>query len=114
MLVPDVNGVLRGKRVRREEFKSIFGKGFNFPGGTVLLDTLGDCIPDMAWSSDDGDPDADARAVDGSLAPVPWAKRAAGQALFRLYFRDGKPFFADPRHVLENAMRPLQKKRAMP
>lgn len=109
LLIPDMAGVLRGKRIRRDEFSTIFNKGFNVPGGIVVLDTLGDAVPDIAWSADDGDPDAAASIVPGSLVPVPWAKRPAGQALFRLYFRDGTPFFADPRLVLERAMRPLQK-----
>ena len=32
-----------------------------------------------------------------------------GQALFRLYRERGEPLFSDPRHVLERAMRPLEK-----
>lgn len=109
LMVADLSGVLRGKRIRGDEFRSIFRNGFCLPGGAVLLDTLGNVVPGMAFTADDGDPDIYARVVPGSLAPVPWAKRASAQALFRFYTRDGKPFFADPRQVLERAAKPLYK-----
>lgn len=109
LLITDINGVLRGKRVRHDELASLYNDGFSFPGGTVLLDTLGDCVPDIQWSAGDGDPDVNASVVRGSLAPVPWAKNRSGQALFRLHTRDGEPFFADPRYVVERALKPLSK-----
>jgi glutamine synthetase len=109
LLIADITGVLRGKRVRHDEFASLYKDGFSFPGGTVLLDTLGDCVPGIQWSSDDGDPDVDASVVRGSLAPVPWARKPSGQALFRLYTQDGRPFFADPRYLVERALEPLSK-----
>jgi len=109
LLVPDLTGVLRGKRLRKREFAKVFSDGFSMPGGTVLLDTIGDCVDGIPWSSEDGDPDTDARIVPGSLAPVPWAARPAAQALFRFYTRSGDPFFADPRYVLERSLEPLKK-----
>ena len=109
LLITDLPGVFRCKRIRGRDFDKIFSDGFCLPGGTVLLNTLGDTIPGMAWSGDDGDPDVLARVVSGSLAPVPWAAKPTAQALYRFYLRNGEPFFADPRAVLECAMRPLQK-----
>ncbi len=110
LLITDVTGVFRGKRIRGNEFSKVFSDGFCLPGSAVLLNTLGDDVPGMAYGGgEDGDPDVQANVVSGSLAPVPWAAKATAQALFRLYFRDGEPFFADPRTVLERAMRPFQK-----
>ena len=110
LLLPDVSGVLRGKRIRRNEFSSIIKNGFSFPGGAVLLDTLGDCVPDISWSSDDGDPDTAAQVLEHSVAPMPWAGKPSAQALFRLLDDKGGPFFADPRTVLEKSIAPLQKR----
>lgn len=107
ILIADLPGVLRGKRIRHHEFAKTFSDGFFLPGGTVLLDTLGDVIHGIPWSDRDGDPDISARIVEGSLAPVPWSKKPSAQALFRFFTRDGKPFFADPRQVLERAIAPL-------
>lgn len=109
LLVADLAGVLRGKRIRGNEFRKVCEDGFCLPGGTVLLSTLGDVVSGIAYTADDGDPDIDARVVPGSLALVPWASRPSAQALFRFFTRDGEPFFADPRHVLERAAEPLRK-----
>ena len=109
LLVADLAGILRGKRIRRHEFAKTFRDGFTMPGGTVLLNSLGDVVGGIPWSADDGDPDLEAHIVPGSLAPVPWARRLAGQALFRFYTRGGEAFFADPRAILERAVAPLQK-----
>ena len=97
LLIPDVTGVLRSKRVRRQDFDKTLKDGFSLPGGAVLLDTTGDVIEGIPWSADDGDPDVSARVVRGSLAPVPWAARPMAQAMFRFYSRDGEPFFAEAR-----------------
>ena len=109
LLIADVAGVLRGKRIRKNEFSKIFADGFCIPGGIVLLDTLGDVVPDMSWSSDDGDPDANAVVVVESLSAVPWAAQPCAQALFRLNFQNGERFFGDPRFVLERALIPMYK-----
>ena len=109
LLIADLPGVLRCKRIRTTEFAKVFKDGFCLPGGTVLIDTIGDVISGIPWSSGDGDPDVNAYVVAGSLAPVPWAQRPSAQALFQFQTRDGKPFFADPRHVLERAAEPVYK-----
>jgi glutamine synthetase len=109
LLIADLAGVLRGKRIRGNEFADAFRDGFYLPGGAVLLDTLGEVVSGFPYTAEDGDPDIRAAVVAGSLAPVPWAKRPSAQALFRFYTRDGKRFFADPRFVLERAAEPLRR-----
>ncbi len=107
LLIADLPGVLRGKRIRGAEFEKTLRDGFCLPGGTVLLDTLGDVVDGIPWSDSDGDPDINASVVPGSLAPVPWAQRPSAQALYRFHTRDGDPFFADPRHIVERAAAPI-------
>ena len=109
LLIVDLPGVFRGKRIRGKEFAKVFSNGFCLPGGTVLTDTLGDTIPGIPWSDHDGDPDMQASIVPGSLAAVPWMKRPTAQTLYRFHLPDGEPFFADPRTVLERALKPLKK-----
>ena len=110
LLIPDLLGVLKGKRVRRRDFDKVIKDGFFFCGGAVLLDALGRTIPGMSYTESDGDPDLPTRIVPGSIAPIPWSARPASQALFRLYGEDGKPFFGDPRTVLETALKPFRRK----
>ncbi len=109
LLLPDVNGILKGKRIRKSDFEGICKNGFFFCGGTIMLTALGGTVPGLRYTEIDGDPDSPARLVTGSIAPVPWAKRAMGQALFRLYDDDGSSFFADPRTALESALAPFEK-----
>ena len=109
LLIADLPGVLRGKRIRRKEFEKTFVDGFCLPGGAVLLDTLGEVVSGMPFGAADGDPDIDAFVVPGSLAAVPWAQKPSAQALYRFRLRNGEAFFADPRFVLERAAAPIRK-----
>ena len=111
LLVPDMRGVLRGKRIRRSDFEKVAKNGFYFCAGAVLLDALGRTIPGMPYTEHDGDPDLPAELVPGSIAPVPWSDKPTAQALFRIAAHDGAPFFADPRTVLETALAPFRRRR---
>lgn len=110
LLVPDMHGVLRGKRIRRSDFAKVAKDGFFFCGGAVMLDALGKTTPGMPYTEYDGDPDLPAVLVPGSFAPVPWSDKPTAQALFRILGENGKPFFGDPRTVLENALAPFRRK----
>ena len=108
LLVPDNLGILRGKRIRRSSFEKICDEEFPFCAGTLMMSALGDVLPGML-GDDDGDPDTQCRLVPGSIAPVPWAGRPSAQAMFRMFEKNGEPFFADPRAVLERSIAPLKK-----
>ncbi len=108
LLIPDALGVLKGKRIRAKDFEKTCDDPFWFCGGAVLLNVLGEVVEGLPGYGD-GDPDALAGLVPGSLAPVPWSGRPMAQALFRLYDSDGTPFFLDPRAVLERSLAPLTK-----
>ena len=75
-----------------------------------MLTALGETVPGQPYTEADGDPDSPTQLIPGSIAPVPWANRPMGQALFRLKNEDGSNFFADPRAVLESAIAPFKKK----
>ena len=114
LLIPDLSGFLKGKRVRADDFRKVCDGGFVFCAGVTLLTSLGETVSGIPYGEDDGDPDLPARLVPGSFAPVPWAQRPMGQALFRLVAEDGGDFFADPRTVLETALAPLRKRGLTP
>jgi glutamine synthetase len=108
LLVPDILGIMRGKRIRRSSFEKTADEGFSFCAGTTLMSSLGDVLPGMIGDGD-GDPDIPCYLVPGSLAPIPWSSRPMLQALFRMHEKDGEPFFGDSRAVLERAIAPLKK-----
>lgn len=104
LLLPDLNAILRGKRISRREVPGLFRDGISFPATGILLDSRGSLIDGLAHGSDDGDPDYVCQPVPGSLAPVPWARTPLGQCLISMYERDGRPYFADCRHVLAGVL----------
>jgi glutamine synthetase len=108
LLQPDMLGILRGKRLTPDEFAKPFGKGVNFCGATVLLDAKGATFDRITNGGADGDPDAIATAVPGSLAIVPWAHVPTAQVLMTLAHPNGEPWMTDPRQVLRHANKPLQ------
>ncbi|MEO8224326.1 MAG: glutamine synthetase family protein [Gammaproteobacteria bacterium] len=104
LLLPDLNAILRGKRVSRRELAGFYRDGISFPATGILLDSRGSLIDGLVHGSDDGDPDYVCLPVPGSLAPVPWSKAPLGQCLISMYERDGRPYFADARHVLARVL----------
>lgn len=99
-LFPDVNGILRGKRIAPETLPKIFENGFQIPASTAMLDVTGDDCDPMGISITKGDPDVTAHPVSGTLVPVPWASKPLAQVLVSLFDDNGAPFPLDPRHVL--------------
>lgn len=107
LLQPDMNGILRGKRLSADEFAKVFGDGVNYCASSVVMDTKGEAFDSIHYGNTDGDPDVIAHAVEGSLAPVPWAMQPTAQVLLHLNNTDGSPYFADPRTALDASLKSL-------
>jgi glutamine synthetase len=105
LLLPDLMGILRGKRVTVEELDAIGRDGLLLPASMFALDVLGGTIQATGLGFDDGDADRICLAVDGSLAPVPWLGREFAQMQVSMYEHDRRPFHGDPRHVLAGVLR---------
>ncbi len=108
LLAPDMVGILRGKRIGREDFEKVFAQGVNHCGSASVLDTKGACFEGAGYGWEDGDPDVRAHAVAGTLAPVPWASLPTAQVMLEQVDLDGSPYFLDPRNVLRRALKPLK------
>lgn len=101
LLVPDLNGVLRGKRVQVEVLEKVFDEGIALPGSLFAMDITGATVEETGLGFDEGDADRTCRPVAGTLVPTPWQARPMGQLLMQMFELDGLPFFADPRQVLK-------------
>ncbi len=109
MLIPDANGVIRGKRVAVEGASKLYKDGVRLPKSTYLLDAIGrNCEDTMHYGAHDGDPDLPCFGVSGTLAIVPWAAEGRAQVIASMHEDDGTAFFGDPRHVLTTALKPLK------
>jgi len=106
--VADMNGILRGKRLQKEDFAKPFSKsGINYCASSVVMDTRGEAFDSVIYGSADGDPDIIGYAIPGSLAVIPWAAAPSAQVLLDLVGTDGEPYPLDPRNVLRTAAKPL-------
>ena len=107
ILSPDMNGILRAKRIPRAEVETFFAKGLTGPGRTPIMNTLGDCCEPLGLGILDGDPDKRFWPVAGSLAPIPWLASATHQVLANWTELDEEPLSWNVRTILKNALRPL-------
>lgn len=100
----DLNTVERGKRIAREDLRTLFADGVLLPGSMFALDVQGGTIQATGLGFDEGDADRPCRPLPGSLVPVPWQPPGLAQAQLSMYERDGRPFHADPRNVLAKVL----------
>ena len=99
LLLPDLNGVMRGKRIGRDGLLRVLEKGVMMPGSVFALDCTGANVDKTGLVWEDGDADRVCRPVPGTLAAVPWTPNTA-QVFLRMEEEDGTPFPIDPQNVL--------------
>lgn len=105
LLIPDTNGVLRGKWVPRSAVDKVYGTGIRLPSSVFALDIWGNDVLASGLVIETGDRDGLCRPVPGSLTLVPWLKRPTAQMLMAMYDPDSvQPFFGDPRQVLAQVL----------
>jgi glutamine synthetase len=100
LLLPDMNGILRGKRVEAADLRQIYDKGLFLPGSMFALDALGGTIQATGLGFDEGDADRPCLPVADSLWPCPWLGPEIAQLQVSMYEHEGTPFYGDPRHLL--------------
>ena len=96
----DLSGILRGKRYPIDYLAKLYGGEVAMPASVYLLDSMGASHDPGGIGFSDGDPDAAARVVPGSLKPVPWAARPSCQLMTTLVTADGAPYPYEPRNIL--------------
>lgn len=104
MLIPDMNGILRGKQLTRDYLPKLYSEGARMPGSNYLLDWTGRNVETFEYGTSDGDPDYLCFPVAGTLTRIPWAKRPSAQVIASMVDADGSPHFADPRHLLKTVL----------
>jgi glutamine synthetase len=100
LLLPDLCGVLRGKRIDRSDLPGIYQRGMFLPGSMFALDVLGSTIQATGLGFDEGDADRACVPIPKTLYPTPWLGPAIAQLQVQMLDYDSGPFYGDPRHVL--------------
>ncbi len=104
LLIADMNGVVRGKRIDRNSLHKVYEKGINLPASLFALDINGSTVESSGLGLDIGDADRICFPIPNTLCNEPWQKRPTAQLLMTMHELDGKPFFADPREVLRQVV----------
>ncbi len=104
ILMPDMNGIFRCKRIHRSEFTALVDGALKAVATQPLVTTMGEYSNEVDPRLVAGEPDKQILPVCGSLAPVPWLASPTGQVLANLYELSGKPAWVDPRHVLAGVL----------
>ena len=99
LILPDLAGIARGKRLTAAAFESTIAAGLTFASSVYGIDATGENVGASGLIWEEGDADRPCLVDWTTLAPVPWREGGA-QALAGLAEHDGRPFFADPRAVL--------------
>ncbi|MFT6050805.1 MAG: glutamine synthetase [Halioglobus sp.] len=106
-LLPDCNGIMRGKWLPRHKLQKIFDGELKLPKTALSLDIWGRDVEELVFAS--GDADGICRPVEGSLLPTPWSANGQhGQVMLSMFDADGSPYMGDPRHVLKQVVARFQ------
>jgi len=100
LLLHDLNGVDRGKRIDVGNAPGTFANGLLLPGSMFAIDVPGETVQETGFGFDEGDADRPCLPVSGTLVQVPWLDHGVAQAQISMHERDGRPFAGDPRHAL--------------
>jgi glutamine synthetase len=102
-LLPDCNGVMRGKWLPRHRLGKIFDGELKLPKTALSLDIWGRDVAQLVFAT--GDADGICRPVERSLLPTPWSAGGQhGQVMLSMFNTDGTPYLGDPRHVLKQVV----------
>lgn len=96
----DLCGNAYGKRMPRAHMDKFFDGGSPVCAAMSLVDVQGNTADPMGYGFSDGDPDAIARPIAGTLAPVPWNPGIAQVLCEPSRATGGEAFWYDPRNVL--------------
>jgi glutamine synthetase len=94
----DMNGIARGKRIRRPDLLGVAKRGLMMPSSVFIMDPFGNSVEETGRLWETGDPDACCHLLSGTLSPIPVGDGKRGQAVVATDVRDE----LDPRTVLAN------------
>ncbi len=100
VVVCDLNGVLRGKRLPIEKLPKILANEVRLPLSVVGVDIWGEDIEGSELVFETGDADGIGEHTGRGLLPVTWGDKLSAMVPVWLALEDGAPFNADPRRAL--------------
>ena len=108
---PDLNGVLRGKKLPISQLNKVETGNFRMPLSVQNLDIWGRDIESSNWVFKTGDADGRCHWTGYQPILVSWLKNPTALVPVSLYLENGKPFLGDPRHFLESVEKIISNKK---
>lgn len=103
-LIPDINGIMRGKWGPTEALAKVGSPGINMPLSIFGLDIWGREVEATGIHIETGDIDGYCRAIPGRINLAPWAPRPSAQVLMSMFTETGEPYPIDPRNALQQVV----------
>ena len=104
VLMPDMNGILRCKRLYRDDMKGLYLGNQKSPITLPLITPMGEYSVEVDADDMDGERDVKLAPVPGSLARVDWLESPTGQVMASHVEMDGSPCWPDCRHALARVL----------
>lgn len=101
IVIADLNGVARAKRMLPQALPKLMAGQAKMPLSALNLDIRGNDIEDSPLLFDTGDADGFLRPTPRGLLPMPWIGPEAAMLPMAMYKEDGTPFGGDARNALE-------------
>lgn len=100
VLLTDINGVQRAKRLPARQVLKVFTGGFRMPRSLIGVDVWGEDVFDNGLIMESGDSDGICVPIESGLLLCPWSPLRLAQLSVMMVEADGEPFAADPRQLL--------------
>jgi glutamine synthetase len=100
VLMPDMNGILRSKRLQRDAMAGLFSGAQKSPITLPLITPMGEFCFDLDADDLGGERDVKLCPIPGTLAVVDWLDSPTGQVMATHNELDGSPCWVDGRHAL--------------
>jgi len=100
VMLPDINGKLRGKWIERNNISKVINGGLKLPLTTIAFDVWGRDA--SSWVYQSGDEDGVCIIDIRTLTTVPWLNRPTAQILMSLNDFNNIPCQYDVRHTLDS------------
>ena len=98
LLMPDLNAILRGKKVAAQHAAKAFAEGVLLPRSIYGTDVCGDTVDETDMGMTTGDRDYVCKPAIDTLRVTPWAPGA--QCMIEMHENEDAPFACGPREVL--------------
>ena len=92
----DMNGIPRGRRIRRSDLLGVVKGGLMMPTSVFIMDPLGNCVEETGRLWETGDPDHQCHLLSTTLVPIPVGDGRHAQVVMVVDAKDE----LDPRAVL--------------